>query len=46
MILLKAWQGLTFREIGEVRGQPANSAASLYRRGLEKLRALLVEEKP
>jgi len=44
VILLKAWQGLTFREIGEVRGQPANSAASLYRRGLHKLKALLEEK--
>jgi RNA polymerase sigma-70 factor (ECF subfamily) len=43
-IVLKIYQGLTFREIGEVRGQPANTAASHYRRGLQKMKSMLGED--
>jgi len=42
-IVLKIYQGLTFREIGEVRGQSTNTAASHYRRGLKKMKAMLEE---
>lgn len=38
---LKLWQGLTFEEIASVMGIPANTAASRYRYGLDKLRGLL-----
>ena len=38
-IVLKLYNDLTFREIGEIRGVPLNTVASWYRRGLEKLRA-------
>jgi RNA polymerase sigma-70 factor (ECF subfamily) len=44
VIVLKICQGLTFREIGEVRGQSANTAASLYRRGLQKMKTMLEED--
>jgi RNA polymerase sigma-70 factor (ECF subfamily) len=44
VIVLKVYQGLTFREIGIVRDQPANTAASHYRRGLEKMKTMLEEE--
>lgn len=45
-IVLKIFEDLTFREIAAVRGIPANTAASHYRRGIEKLRALCAEDKP
>lgn len=35
------YAGLTFREIAEIRGDSANTVASWYRRGLEKLRRQL-----
>lgn len=38
-IVLKLYNDLTFREIAEIRGVSLNTAASWYRRGLEKLRA-------
>ena len=44
VIVLKTWQGLTFREIGEVRGQSTNTAASLYRRGLARMKSMLEED--
>ncbi len=44
VVVLKVYQGLTFREIGEVRGQSANTAASLYRRGLQKMKTMLEED--
>ena len=37
-ITLKIWGGLTFAEIGESLGIPANTAASRYRYGLDELR--------
>jgi len=43
-IVLKIYQGMTFSEIGEVRGQPANTAASHYRRGLQKMKVMLEED--
>lgn len=45
-ILLKVYEDLTFREIAAVRGVPANTAASHYRRGIEKLRTLCSEDTP
>jgi RNA polymerase sigma-70 factor, ECF subfamily len=41
VVSLKIWQGLTFGEIGEVTGVPANTAASRYRYALEDLRRAL-----
>jgi RNA polymerase sigma-70 factor (ECF subfamily) len=43
-IALKVFDALTFREIAEARGVPLHTAASWYRRGLEKLRAMLAKE--
>ena len=37
-IVLKLYNDLTFREIADIRGVSLNTAASWYRRGLEKLR--------
>lgn len=41
ILQLKLWDALTFEEIAEAQGIPLNTAASRYRYGLEKLRALL-----
>ena len=38
VVFLKVFEGLTFKEIGLVCGTPANTAASRYRYGIEKLR--------
>ena len=43
VITLKVWGGLTFAEIAEALGIPANTAASRYRYGLEELRKLTKE---
>jgi RNA polymerase sigma-70 factor (ECF subfamily) len=43
VIILKVWGGLTFAEIAEALGIPANTAASRYRYGLEELRKLTKE---
>ena len=43
VITLKVWGGLTFAEIAEALGIPANTAASRYRYGLEELRKLTRE---
>jgi RNA polymerase sigma-70 factor (ECF subfamily) len=40
VVTLKVWGGLTFAEIAEVLGIPANTAASRYRYGLAELRKL------
>jgi RNA polymerase sigma-70 factor (ECF subfamily) len=40
VITLKIWGGLTFAEIGEALGIPANTAASRFRYGLSELRKL------
>ncbi len=41
VVALKVWGGLTFSEIGQLLGIPANTAASRYRYGLDKLRRIL-----
>ena len=41
ILQLKLWDGLTFEEIAEAQCSSLNTAASRYRYGLEKLRALL-----
>jgi len=41
VIVLKVWGRLSFEEVGEAVGAPANTAASRYRYGLSKLRELL-----
>lgn len=43
-VYLKVFDGLTFREIASVCGVSANTAASRYRYGIEKLRAALGEK--
>lgn len=43
-IVLKLYDGLTFREIAAVRGVSINTASSWYRRGIEKLRSILEKE--
>lgn len=45
VIVLKIFEGLTFKEIGSVCRVPLYTAASRYRNGIEKLRALLEESK-
>lgn len=41
VVHLKLWEQMTFAEIAEALGIPANTAASRYRYGLEKLQTLL-----
>lgn len=41
VVHLKLWEGLTFEAIAEALEIPANTAASRYRYGLDKLRARL-----
>lgn len=41
VVHLKLWGGLTFEEIAEALEIPANTAASRYRYGLDKLRDVL-----
>lgn len=43
-VVLKCLDGLTFREIGAIHGVTVNTAASWYRRGLEKMRSALEED--
>jgi RNA polymerase sigma-70 factor (ECF subfamily) len=43
VITLKVWGGLTFAEIADALGIPANTAASRYRYGLAELRKLTKE---
>lgn len=40
-IVLKIYDGFTFQEIADLRGQPLPTVASWYRRGLGKLRELM-----
>ena len=40
---MKIWSEMTFAEIGEALGIPANTAASRYRYGLAELRKLTKE---
>jgi RNA polymerase sigma-70 factor (ECF subfamily) len=42
---LHGFAGLTFREIADLTGDPANTVASRYRYALEKLRAQLVSQR-
>jgi RNA polymerase sigma factor (sigma-70 family) len=42
-VVLKGLNGLTFREIADVRQVPLNTAASWYRRGIAKLRVRIQE---
>ncbi len=41
VVHLKLWEGLTFAEIADALGIPANTAASRYRYGLDKLQTHL-----
>jgi RNA polymerase sigma-70 factor (ECF subfamily) len=41
VVVLKLWEERTFEEIAEICGIPANTAASRYRYGLDKLRTML-----
>jgi len=41
VVHLKLWEGLTFEKIAEVLAIPANTAASRYRYGIDKLRERL-----
>jgi RNA polymerase sigma-70 factor, ECF subfamily len=43
VITLKVWGGLTFAEVADALGVPANTAASRYRYGLAELRKLTKE---
>jgi RNA polymerase sigma-70 factor, ECF subfamily len=43
-IVLKAFVGLTFAEIGRVLNESANTIASRYRRGLERMREVLEDQ--
>lgn len=43
-IVLKIHQGMTFREIATVRSVSINTAASWYRRGLERMRTALEKD--
>ena len=43
VVTLKVWGGLTFAEIADSLGIPANTAASRYRYGLQELRTLTKE---
>ncbi|MFO0898855.1 MAG: sigma-70 family RNA polymerase sigma factor [Pirellulales bacterium] len=44
VLVLKLWGELTFAQIAEALGVPANTAASRYRYALARLRAQLAEE--
>jgi RNA polymerase sigma-70 factor (ECF subfamily) len=41
VVHLKLWEGLTFDQIAQLLDIPANTAASRYRYGLDKLRECL-----
>jgi RNA polymerase sigma-70 factor (ECF subfamily) len=43
-IVLKTYDAFSFQEIADLRGVPLSTAASWYRRGLAKLRAMLAKE--
>jgi len=43
VVTLRIWAGLTFAEIAEMLGIPANTVASRYRYGLAELRKLTKE---
>lgn len=41
VVVLHLWEGMTFAEIGDVCGIPANTAASRFRYGIDKMRRQL-----
>lgn len=41
VIVLKAFEGMTFKEIAAMSGESINTVASRYRYGIEKMRSLL-----
>jgi RNA polymerase sigma factor (sigma-70 family) len=43
-IVLKIFDGMTFQEIADLRDASINTIASWYRRGMEKLKVLWMEE--
>ncbi len=43
-VILKVYQGFSFKEIGRLCGVSINTAASRYRYGIEKMRASLEDE--
>ncbi len=43
-IILKIYNDFTFQEIADLRQVPLQTAASWYRRGLEKLKALVITD--
>jgi RNA polymerase sigma-70 factor (ECF subfamily) len=43
-VVLRIYSDLTFQEIADTRGVPLPTAASWYRRGLEKLKSRLTKE--
>ena len=44
LVQLKIYAGMTFREIGEITGQPQATVATRYRRALDSLRSWLVKQ--
>ncbi len=44
VLVLRAFEGMTFKDIGDALGIPLNTAASRYRYGLAGLRRLLGED--
>lgn len=44
VVELKAFAGLTFREIGELLGEPLATVATRYRTALEKMRPMVARE--
>ncbi len=44
-VVLKVYEGLTYREIGEAIGIPLDTARNRYKYGIEKLRVLLGRER-
>jgi RNA polymerase sigma-70 factor (ECF subfamily) len=44
VVFLKVWQEMTFAEVARLLNIPANTAASRYRYGMEKLRARIHDE--
>jgi RNA polymerase sigma-70 factor, ECF subfamily len=45
VVHLHVFEGRTFREVAELTDEPLNTVASRYRYALEKLRAMLTDEK-
>jgi RNA polymerase sigma-70 factor, ECF subfamily len=43
-IVLKVFDGMTFQEVADLRDASINTVASWYRRGMEKLKVLWMEE--